>query len=418
MLKQIEGSHGVAEAVALCRPEVICCYPITPQTHIVEDLGALVKSGKLENCEYINVESEFAALSVGIGSSAAGARTYTATASQGMLFMAEAVYNASGLGLPIVMTVGNRAIGAPINIWNDQTDSMSVRDAGWIQLFVEDNQQAVDIHIQAFKIAERLSLPVMVCMDGFILTHAYEGIDVPDQEQVDKFLPPFEPRQSLDPNDPISLGAMVGPEAYTEVRYLAHHKQTQALDLIPEINEEFKQIFGRDSGGLISTYNIEDADTVIVTLGSVIGTIQEVVDEQRSQGAKIGALTIRSFRPVPFEAIRSALEGAKRVVVFEKCLAVGLGGIVATNVRLALDGVAVTVYTVIGGLGGRPITRKSLHHLFENAVKDELEEVTFLDLKTDVVERELERERQLIRSGSIAENILRDVGVVDAAKTA
>jgi len=414
MLKQIEGSHGVSEAVALCRPEVICAYPITPQTHIVEDLGALVKSGKLANCEYINVESEFAALSVGIGSSAAGARTYTATASQGMLFMAEAVYNASGLGLPIVMTVGNRSIGAPINIWNDQTDSMSVRDAGWIQLFVEDNQQAVDIHIQAFKIAETLSIPVMVCMDGFILTHAIEGIDVPEQKQVDKFLPPFVPRQVLDPEDPISIGAMVGPEAFTEVRYIAHQKQKEALKLIPQINEEFKKIFGRDSGGLISTSNTEGADTVIVTLGSVIGTIEEALDEQDE---KIGALTIRSFRPFPLEAIRSALKNAKRIVVFEKCFAVGIGGIVANNVRMAMSGTNIPVYEVIGGLGGRPITRKSLHKLFKDAVKDKLEDVTFLDLKKDVVDRELEREKQLIQSGSVAENILRDGGVVSAAKT-
>ena len=414
MLKQIEGSHGVSEAVALCRPEVICAYPITPQTHIVEDLGALVKSGKLENCEYINVESEFAALSVGIGSSAAGARTYTATASQGMLFMAEAVYNASGLGLPIVMTVGNRSIGAPINIWNDQSDSMSMRDAGWIQLFVEDNQQAVDIHIQAFKIAETLSLPVMVCMDGFILTHAIEGINVPDQKQVDKFLPSFVPRQILDPENPISIGAMVGPEAFTEVRYLAHQKQKEALKLIPKINEDFKQIFGRDSGGLISTFNVDDADTVIVTLGSVIGTIQEALDEQDEN---IGALTIRSFRPFPLKAIRSALKNVKRVVVIEKCFAVGIGGIVANNVRMALSGTNIEVYEVIGGLGGRPITRKSLHKLFKDAVKDNLEVVTFLDLKKDVVDRELEREKQLIQSGSVAENVLRDGGVVNAAKT-
>ena len=414
MLRQIEGSHGVAEAVALCRPEVICAYPITPQTHIVEDLGSIVKSGKLTNCEYINVESEFAALSVGIGSSAAGARTYTATASQGILFMAEAVYNASGLGLPIVMTVGNRSIGAPINIWNDQTDSMSMRDAGWIQLFVEDNQQAVDIHIQAFRIAEALSIPVMVCMDGFILTHAIEGIDVPEQKQVDKFLPPFVPRQVLDPEDPISIGAMVGPEAFTEVRYIAHQKQKEALKLIPQINKEFKKIFGRDSGGLISTSNTEGADTVIVTLGSVIGTIEEALDEQDE---KIGSLTIRSFRPFPLEEIRSALQNAKRVVVFEKCFAVGIGGIVANNVRMAMSGTNIPVYEVIGGLGGRPIIRKSLHKLFKDAVNDKLEVVTFLDLKKDVVDRELEREKQLIQSGSVAENVLRDGGVVNAAKT-
>ena len=417
MLKQIEGSHGVAEAVGLCRPEVICAYPITPQTHIVEDLGALVKGGKITDCEFINVESEFAALSVGIGSSAAGARTYTATASQGLLYMAEAVYNASGLGLPIVMTVGNRAIGSPINIWNDQSDSMSMRDAGWIQLFAETNQQAIDVHIQAFKIAETLSMPVMVCVDGFILTHAYERMDVPDQDQVDRFLPPFEPRQVLDPSDPISIGAMVGPEAFTEVRYMEHHKQLQALEIIPEINKEFKEIFGRDSGGLISTYRADDADTLIVTLGSVIGTISEVIDEMRDKGQKIGAMTIRSFRPFPLDEIHEVLKKTQRVVVFEKCLAVGLGGIVANNVRMAHRGLTTPVYTVIGGLGGRPITRKSLNELFEKAMNDDLEETTFLDLKQDVVDHEIDRAEKFNRSGAIAENVLRQIGVVDVAKT-
>src|SRR5579872_2791463 len=177
MLKQIEGSRAMAQAIAACRPQVICAYPITPQTHIVEGLSEMVKAGELTNCEFINVESEFAALSVAIGSSAAGARSYTATSSQGLLFMAEAVYNAAGLGLPIVMTLGNRAIGAPINIWNDHSDAMAVRDAGWIQLFAKDNQEAADLHIQAFRLAEALSIPVMVCVDGFILTHAVERVD-------------------------------------------------------------------------------------------------------------------------------------------------------------------------------------------------------------------------------------------------
>src|SRR6188472_2504732 len=223
MRRQLEGSRAVAETVARCRPEVVAAYPISPQTHIVEALSALVKSGELAPCEFVNVESEFAAMSVAIGASATGARTYTATASQGLLYMVEAVYNASGLGLPIVMTVANRAIGAPINIWNDHSDAMSQRDSGWIQLYAESNQEALDLHIQAFRIAEQVSLPVMVCMDGFILTHAYDEVDIPDQERVDAFLPPFEPRQLLDPADPVTIGAMVGPEAFFEVKYLAHH---------------------------------------------------------------------------------------------------------------------------------------------------------------------------------------------------
>jgi len=416
MLKQTEGSHAVAEAVALCRPEVICAYPITPQTHIVEGLGELVKSGELANCEYINVESEFAALSVAIGSSAAGARSYTATASQGILYMAEAVYNASGLGLPIVMTVGNRAIGAPINIWNDQTDSMSMRDAGWIQLYCENNQQAVDVHIQAFKIAEAISLPVMVCMDGFILTHCYDRIDIPTQEQVDAFLPPFEPRQVLDPANPVSIGAMVGPEAFTEVRYLAHHRQMEALELIPKVAEEFKAIFGRDSGGLISEYRTEDAETLVVTLGSVIGTMQEVIDEMRDAGEKIGAVTLRSFRPFPTAALRAAVSRAKRVIIFEKCLAVGIGGIVSNNVRMALSDSDIRSYSVIGGLGGRPVTRESLRRLFTEGVADKLDPTHFLDLHCDVVERQLARASAENRPGPDAENILRDIGLVAAAK--
>src|SRR5689334_9269958 len=277
MLKQTEGSHAVAEAVALCRPDVICAYPISPQTHIVEGLGELVKSGALAPCEFINVESEFAAMSVAIGASAAGARAYTATASQGLLFMAEAVYNASGLGLPIVMTIGNRAIGAPINIWNDHSDSMSVRDSGWLQLHAETNQEAADLHIQAFRLAEELSLPVMVCMDGFILTHAYERVDVPTQEQVDAWLPAFDPPQVLDPAAPLSIGSMVGPEAFMEVRYLAHQKQFQALARIPEIANDFARAFGRESGGLARGYRTEGAEILVVAMGSVNGTIQEVV---------------------------------------------------------------------------------------------------------------------------------------------
>ena len=306
MLKQTEGSKAVAEAVGLCRPEVICAYPISPQTHIVEALGEMVKSGELTPCEFINVESEFAAMSVAIGASAAGARSYTATASQGLLFMAEAVYNASGLGLPIVMTVANRAIGAPINIWNDHSDSLSQRDSGWMQLFAETNQEALDLHIQAFRLAEELSMPIMVCMDGFILTHAFERVDMPSQEQVDSYLPPFEPRQVLDPADPVSIGAMVGPEAFMEVRYLAHAKQMQALERIPQLAAEFKEKFGRDSGGLVRTYCIEDAETVIIAMGSVLGTIKDTVDEMREAGHKIGVLGIISYRPFPLEQVKAA----------------------------------------------------------------------------------------------------------------
>jgi pyruvate ferredoxin oxidoreductase alpha subunit len=412
MLKQCEGSHAVAEGIALCRPEVICAYPISPQTHIVEALGEMVKSGALERCEFINVESEFAAMSVAIGASAAGARAYTATASQGLLFMAEAVYNASGLGLPIVMTVANRAIGAPINIWNDHTDSMSMRDAGWIQIFAETNQEALDLHIQAFRIAEELSLPVMVCMDGFILTHAYERIDVPEPSQVDRFLPCYEPRQVLDPDEPVTMGAMVGPEAFTEVRYLAHAKQMQALELMPQIAAEFKQIFARDSGGLIKPYRTEDAETIVIALGSLLGTTKDTVDELRLQGERVGVIGITSYRPFPVSELRDATEHARRVVVIEKCFAVGIGGIVSRDVRSAVRNRPQPVYTVVAGLGGRAVTMASLHKLLQRAIADQLELLTFLDLDWQIVNRVLEREKKQRRSGPVAEGILRDIGTV------
>ncbi len=413
-LKQMEGSRAVAETVALCRPEVIPAYPISPQTHIVEALSGLVRTGELAPCEYVNVESEFAAMSVAIGASATGARTYTATASQGLLFMVEALYNASGLGLPIVMTVANRAIGAPINIWNDHSDSMSQRDSGWIQLYAETNQEAADLHIQAFRLAEQLSIPVMVCMDGFILTHAFERVELPTQEQVDAFLPPFEPRQVLDPAEPVSIGAMVGPEAFTEVRYLMHAKQILALDAIPVLADEFAQAFGRESGGLVRGYRADDAETVVVALGSVLGTIEDVIDELRDEGVSIGAVAVKCFRPWPYDEIRAALAGAKRVVVIEKAFAVGAGGIVGQNVRLALSGLTPTVYDVVAGLGGRPITKASLHRLFGDALADTLGRLTFLDLNTELVARELERMGADPRSGPHAENMLRDIGTVAA----
>jgi pyruvate ferredoxin oxidoreductase alpha subunit len=416
MPSQVEGSYAVARAVALCRPEVISAYPISPQTHIVEALSDFVRTEELTPCRYVNVESEFSAMSVAIGASATGARTYTATASQGILYMAEALYNASGLGLPIVMTVANRAIGAPINIWNDHSDSMSQRDSGWIQLYAESNQEALDLHVQAFRLAEELSLPVMVCMDGFVLTHAYEQVEIPSQEQVDAFLPPFEPRQVLDPDAPVTIGAMVGPEAFMEVKYLMHVKQMQALDRIPELAAEFSQAFGRGSGGLLRRYRSEDAETVVVALGSVLGTIEDVVDELREQGVSIGAVGLTCFRPYPLEEVRDALGNARRVVVLEKAFSVGAGGIVGQNVRDALAGSVPDVYDVVGGLGGRPITKASLHRLVADVLEERLEpaRLHFLDLNADLVERELARTSAERRSGPHAENILRDLGVVAA----
>lgn len=414
MRRQIEGAKGVAEAVAACRPQVICAYPITPQTHIVEGLGALVRTGALPGCEFVNVESEFAAMSVAIGASAAGARAYTATASQGLLFMSEALYNASGLGLPVVMTVANRAIGAPINIWNDHSDAMSQRDSGWIQLYAETSQEAIDLHVQAFRLAEEMSVPVMVCMDGFVLTHAFEPLEVPPQEDVDAFLPPFTPRQVLDPSEPVSIGAMVGPEAFTEVRYLAFHRQREALGRIPEIAAEFAAAFGRDSGGLLHTYRCEDARTIVLAMGSVLGTLKDTVDALRDEGVAIGVVGLTSFRPFPMAAVREAVGGAERLIVLERAFSVGVGGIVSADVHMAVAGLGQLHHTVIAGLGGRPVTRASLRRMLLEAVEGRLEPLTFLDLDRDLIDRELARVRARPRSGPAAENILRDVGVVGA----
>ena len=417
MREQLEGSQAVARAVARCRPEVVSAYPISPQTHIVEALSDMVRTGELAPCEYLLVESEFAAMSAAIGASAAGARAYTATASQGLLYMAEALYNASGLGLPIVMTLANRAIGAPINIWNDHSDAMSQRDSGWIQLYAESNQAAVDLHVQAFKLAEELSLPVMVCMDGFVLTHAVEPLEIPSQEQVDAFLPPYTPRQVLDPDEPVTIGAMVGPEAFTEVRYLAHAKQMQALDLVPELAAEFAASFGRPSGGLLRRYRTEGAETILVALGSVLGTIEDVVDELRDEGERIGALGITCFRPFPLDEIREALDrrdpdrrGRARLRRRHR------------RHRRA-ERAARARRAAFRRLRRRrrprrprdhpPLPRASWSRRC-SAGRIEPNRLHFLDLDRKLVERELQRLQEKRRSGPHAENILRDVGVVAA----
>jgi pyruvate ferredoxin oxidoreductase alpha subunit len=406
MRKQIEGSRAVAEAVALCRPQVVPAYPISPQTHIVEAISELVKTGALAPCEYVNVESEFGAMSLAIGASAAGARTYTATASQGLLFMVEALYNAAGLGLPIVMTVANRAIGAPINIWNDHSDAMSQRDSGWVQLYAENNQEAVDLHLLAFRLAEELSLPVMVCMDGFVLTHAVEEVDLPSQAQVDAFLPRYEPRQVLDPADPVSIGAMVGPEAFTEVRYLAHVRQRQVLDVLPRLAAELEAVVGRRINP-VTQYRCEGADTVVIALGSVLGTLKDTVDALAEDGSRIGVLGLTAYRPFPNDSVADLLSDATRVVVLERAFATGVGGIVTADVRAAAP--QLFCHTVVAGLGGRPITSASLRAMLLDAEVGGLEPLTFLDLNRDVVDRELARAGAVRRSGPTAENVLQAI---------
>ncbi|MEP7178057.1 MAG: hypothetical protein ABI775_03115 [Pseudonocardiales bacterium] len=397
----------MAETVARCRPQVVPAYPITPQTHIVEGIGAMVKAGTLAPCEYITVESEFGAMSAAIGASAAGARTYTATASQGLLYMAEALFNASGMGLPIVMTVANRAIGAPINIWNDHSDSMSQRDCGWVQLYAEDNQSAVGLHVLAFRLAEQLSVPVMVCVDGFVLTHAFEPIEVPEQSVVDAFLPPYEPRQVLDPDDPVTIGAMVGPEAFTEVRYLAHHQLQQAIECLPILTGEYEAVTGQSLSS-VSAYRTDGASTVVVALGSVTGTIKDAVDEIAES---VGVVTLTLYRPFPVDEVRAALADAEHVIVLERAFAPGAGGVVSADVRAALSGLPTRVSTVVAGLGGRAVTKASVQAMLAEAVADRLPELSFLDLRTDIVEQELARRESVHRAGPHSQAVLRSAGV-------
>ncbi|NTW37503.1 MAG: pyruvate ferredoxin oxidoreductase [Syntrophobacteraceae bacterium] len=386
MLKQIEGSHAVADVVALCRPNVISAYPITPQTHIVEGLADIVERGKLD-AEFVNVESEFAAASVVLGASAAGARTYTATTSQGLLLMTEVIYCIAGMRLPIIMTCANRAISAPLNIWNDQQDSMTVRDAGWIQMHAEDNQEAADLHVQAFRIAEQTHLPIMVCMDGFILTHAFEPVDVPDQKQVDDFLPPFKPRHIVDPRWPRGIGLYADPRFYMETRYILHRALEKSEETIREVSADFAKAFGRNSGGLVKPYKLEGADLVIVTMGSVVGSVKELIDRLEAEGKKVGLLQICSYRPFPKQEVYKALKDKQSIVVLEKSVSLGRGGVLASDVRWSFprsDKTDRHISCFVAGLGGRNISIDDLRLMVERVEKEPVE-LEFLGLKKDII---------------------------------
>ena len=386
MLKQIEGSYAVAQVVAHCRPNVISAYPITPQTHIVEGLADLVGQGQLQ-AEFVNVESEFSAASVVLGASAAGARAYTATTSQGLLLMSEVIYCIAGMRLPIVLTCANRAISAPLSIWNDQQDSMAVRDAGWIQLHAEDNQEASDLHIQAFKIAEQTFLPTMVCMDGFILTHAFEPVDIPEQKEVDDFLPTFKPRHIVDPRWPRGIGLFADPRFYMETRYILHRALEKSEETIKEVSAEFAKVFGRDSGGFIKTYKLEKADVAIVSMGSVVGTIKELIDQLEEEGKKVGLLQICCYRPFPRKEVYRALKDKTNIVVLEKCISLGRGGILASDIRWSFPRAEKkdrNISSFVAGLGGRNISIDDLRYMVEKVEKEPVE-FEFLGLRKELI---------------------------------
>lgn len=390
----VEGSYAVAHSAKVCRPNVISAYPITPQTHIVEDLSQFIADGEIPNCEYINVEAEFSAISALIGASAVGARTYSATTSQGLLLMHEALFNTSGMRLPVIMTVTNRAISAPINIWNDHQDAIAQRDTGWMQLYVEDVQEAADTLPQLYKIAEdnEIMLPGMVCMDGFILSHVYEPVVLLEQELTDDFLPPFQPEDILDPEDPKTFGAFASPDTYEEFRYLQEQAMQKTLPKIEAVAKEFEEVFGRYHGGLIDGYMLDDAEIIIMSMGSILGTVKDVVDEYRARGEKIGVLKVRSFRPFPKEQIREAIKNAHAVVVLDKNISIGTNeGALFTETKSCLYNskirVPVVGYTV--GHGGRDIRVESIEKIIEEikkVAKSGIEvESQFLDLKEELL---------------------------------
>ncbi|MGM0770525.1 MAG: pyruvate synthase subunit PorA [Halobacteriota archaeon] len=390
----VEGSYAVASAVKACRPNVISAYPITPQTHIVEELSQFIADGEIPNCEYIMVESEFSALSALVGSSAAGARSYSATTSQGLELMHEVLFNVSGMRLPVVMTIANRAVSAPINIWNDQQDSISQRDTGWIQLYAEDTQEISDMTAQAFKIAEDpdIMLPVMTCMDGFILSHVYEPIVPLDDDVVAEYLPPFEPEYKLDPKNPKTFGAFADPNSYTEFRYLQQQAMDKALKKIEDAADEFYDLFGRYYGGLIDTYETDDADIILMAMGSIVGTIKDVVDKLRADGVKVGLLKVRAFRPFPVEAIHNVIKDAKVVVALDKNISIGLNeGALLTETKATLYNTKIDV-PVIGfmiGQGGRDIPVETIENIVDEAKKVMDSGITvesqFTDLKEELL---------------------------------
>lgn len=379
--KQIlEGSRAIALTIKNIGPAVVSAYPITPQTHIVEDLAKIKADGQ-GDYEYVRAESEFAAASIILGASAAGSRVYSATSSQGLLLMAEVVYNISGMRLPIVMTTANRAISSPINIWNDHSDVMSIRDAGWIQLFAANHQEAVNAHILAYKLAESLNLPVMVNVDGFILTHSYESVVIPEPEKIKEFLPAYKPETGtyLDPENPVTLGAFFTPAHYMETRETLHADMLASLSIIKKEYRLFQKIFkdelslaamptknGFFDDGLIEYYGSSKPETILIALGSLNGTILETIKDLKN----VGLLKIKVYRPYPAESINKIITRAKNIAVIEKAINFGQAGPLYSDIKTGLSGSEaknLNIRNYIVGLGGRDVTKKMINRIIKDA---------------------------------------------------
>jgi len=364
MKKVLEGSQAVAEAVRLARVEVISAYPITPQTHIVEKLSDFCADDSLP-ARFLRVESEHSALAALIGASSTGVRTFTATSSQGLALMHELLHWASGARLPIVMAEVNRALAPGWNIWTDQTDSLAQRDTGWIQLYCETGQEVLDTTLQAFWLAEKVNLPVMVILDAFFLSHTYEPVDVPDQEAVDRFLPSFRPKVQLDTQNPCSLSQMAPPGIYMEMRYSIQMAMEEALTVFPEMEGAFQNHLGRRYGP-VEALECKDADLILVTSGTITSTARQFIRDLRSQGKKVGLLKVKLFRPFPAEAIREHLRSAQRIAVIDRNCSFGAGGIFAQEIRAALCPLPESpmVFGYIAGLGGRDVTLNVLEEIY------------------------------------------------------
>ena len=365
MRKFISGNDAVAEAVRLACPQVISAYPITPQTTVVERLSEFVETGSLD-AEFVHVESEHSALSVAMGASLAGVRTFTATSSQGLLYMAEVLVYASGGRFPIVMMNANRSLALPWNIYGDQRDSVSQLDSGWIQAYAENAQEALDMTLIAFYVAEHpsVSLPFMVNLDGFQLTHTYEVADIPAPEEANAFLPPYETENRIDFDHPRNFGFSAGPEWNAGFHKAHHEAAIRVRDVVNEAEAKFAEVFGRRYGGLVDAYRCEDAEYILVSLGCVSGLCREAADSLRNEGVRAGFLRLRFLRPFPDTEILDAVKGAKAIAVLEKDISFGSKGTVCVNVESAIAGLGVATLNAIGGLGGADIGLERIREVF------------------------------------------------------
>ncbi len=384
MKKVIMGNHAAAYGAKLARAEVVAAYPITPQTQTVEKISEMVATGEME-AEFIKVESEHSAMAACIGASSAGARAFTATSSQGLALMHELLHWAAGARLPIVMTNVNRALAPGWNIWSEQNDSLAQRDTGWMQIYCESNQEVLDTIIQSFKVSEKVLLPTMICLDGFSLSHTYEVVDIPDQDEVDAFLPGYEAEYKLDVNNPRTFGAMTAPDWYYELRYKMHQAMMQAREVIAEVNEEFQQQFGRRYG-IVDSYRCEDAETVVIASGAIASTARDVIDSLRDSGKSVGLISVRTFRPFPDQEIRSIAKNARQIGVIDRNISFGHEGIFFTETKAALYSTSnpPEMYGFIAGLGGRDVTPEDIEEMIHLTATGQAPEVTWFKLKKDV----------------------------------